>query len=330
MITVYRREDGLLRQGTLAADGTLPADCIWIDLLNPTADEEHRIEAMFDIDAPTREEMQEIEASSRFYQEADATYMTVVVTAKADTTAPESTAITFIRTPKLLVTKRYAEPQPFRTFVARASRQGGLAGNGDTVMIGLLDAVIDRAADILERVGNELDTRSRAVFHASASVNLSNKEHTATDLEDVIRQLGRAVDLTSKVQQSVLSVARLLTYLTQALAEGKQNKDLRARMKVQVRDAHSLTEHAAQLAQKSSFLLDATLGLINIQQTAIIKIFSVAAVVFLPPTLVASIYGMNFAHIPELHWAYGYFWGLGIMVLSAVLPYWFFKQRGWL
>jgi len=146
----------------------------------------------------------------------------------------------------------------------------------------------------------------------------------------VLRRLGRTEDLTSKVQESLLSIGRVVTFLSQTTGEAKVTKDQRTRVKTLYRDAHSLSEHAGFLAHKSNFLLDATLGLINIEQTAIIKIFSVAAVVFLPPTLVASIYGMNFEWIPELHWRFGYFWGLALMVGSAVLPYWFFKRRGWL
>jgi len=326
MINIYTQTNGTIRRNDFPHTGQLPPDTVWIDMLSPTQEEEKAVESALHIDAPTREEMQEIEPSSRIYQEADASYLTITVTTKADTPSPESAVVTFIRTPRLLVTKRFAEPQAIKTFISRASRQAAMVNNGDAALTGLLDAVIDRAADILERVGGELDSLSKGIFSARQIKSTG----ASADLEEVLRRLGRTEDLTSKVQESLLSIGRVVTFLSQTTGEAKVTKDQRTRVKTLYRDAHSLSEHAGFLAHKSNFLLDATLGLINIEQTAIIKIFSVAAVVFLPPTLVASIYGMNFEWIPELHWRFGYFWGLALMVGSAVLPYWFFKRRGWL
>lgn len=325
MITVYVLEKGCLRPADISQSGALPEEAIWIDLLNPTREEKGTIERLIAIDAPTLEDMQEIEPSSRIYQEGEARFMTATVAAKAETETPISAAITFIRTGRILVTLRYEDPKPFQTFASRAIRHPGLAITADMALIGLLDAIIDRSADLIEKTVSELDAMSREIF--SSRVGASSQR---TDFEGVVRKLGRTDDVVSKVKDSMSSVLRVVTYLTQAAGEEKGNKQYKLRLKSLSRDALSLNEHASFIAHKINFLLDATLGLINIQQTAIIKIFSVAAVVFLPPTLIASIYGMNFKILPELNWDFGYLWALALMVVSAILPYWYFKRRGWL
>jgi len=327
MITVYSFTDSALKRREFPADGGLPPGTVWIDLMEPSAAEERSVEQALRIDAPTREEMQEIELSSRIYREGDTSYMTATVIYKADTPVPETTVITFIRTPQTLVTLRYAEPQAIRSFLTRAPRQPDLCNSGDAVLLGLIDAIIDRCADIFEGLGRDLDLLSKGIF---AAHKRGGDAPDVTDLEDVVRRLGRSEDLTSRGRDSLLSFGRILIFLGQSMTEQKANKDHRQRLKTLMRDVQSLSEHATFLAHKSNFLLDATLGLINIRQTTIIKIFSVAAVVFLPPTLIASIYGMNFQVLPELAWDYGYPFALLLMVISAILPYWFFKRRGWL
>ena len=146
----------------------------------------------------------------------------------------------------------------------------------------------------------------------------------------LLRAIGREGEITSKARESAHSLGRLLTFLIHAANERKEVKPLQARIRTAARDVTSLTDHATFLSGKIVFLLDATLGSINIQQNDIIKIFSVAAVVFLPPTLIASIYGMNFRHMPELEWWYAYPLALALMVVAAIVPYLYFKRRGWL
>ena len=182
-------------------------------------------------------------------------------------------------------------------------------------------------ADALERVAVEVDQISREIFRKRPDSGVAAKSR---DLEGMIEQIGRNGDLLTKLRESLVSTHRLLTYHPSAGVDDKPSKETRARVKVQYRDIVGLMDQAAFLSNKINFLLDATLGLINLQQNQIIKIFSVAAVVFLPPTLIASIYGMNFDYMPELKWFAGYPSALFLMVLSAVVPYWFFKQRGWL
>ena len=192
------------------------------------------------------------------------------------------------------------------------------------VLLGLLEAVVDRAADILERIGADVDAISREVFQQGTDAKRS------TDFQSVLSKVGRKGDLCSKARESLVSIGRIATFLMQVAMDNNWAPEIRARFKTLGRDVHSLTDHASFLASKIAFLMEATLGMIGIEQNAIIKIFSVAAVVFLPPTLIASIYGMNFEHMPELEWSLGYPWALGLMLVSAFLPYWYFKRKGWL
>ena len=153
------------------------------------------------------------------------------------------------------------------------------------------------------------------------------------NLQELIERIGEEGDFVSKMRESLVSIGRAVAFM-QAVEdqarENKQVKENKARIKILQRDIVSLTDHATFLSGKISFLLDAVLGLISIEQNGIIKIFSVAAVVFLPPTLVASIYGMNFAFMPELQWQFGYPFAILLMIMSAVLPYYYFKGKGWL
>jgi magnesium transporter len=293
---------------------------VWIDLFEPTASELRAIEARFGIEVPTREEMQEIELSSRLYDENGALFMTVTVLNKAATDDPESIAVTFIMVKKTLITLRYADPIPFKTYTRRVKRTPGLASSADAVLLGLLEQIVDRLADIMEISVADLEKISNAVF--SKEGNGSDQDH-----HENLRRIGRAGNLASKAKDSLLNLNRMALFLN---TQARFKKDPKARLKTLSRDILSITEHANFVANKVTFLLDATLGMINLEQNNIIKIFSVAAAAFLPPTLIASIYGMNFQFMPELHWQFGYPLAIGLMILSAVGPLWYFKRKGWL
>jgi magnesium transporter len=323
MYDVYAAHEGGLRRAE--ATGGVPASAVWIDMLHPTREEELAVEAALGIEVPTHEEMQEIEISSRLYTEGGALFMTATILSQAATETPEAKPVTFILTGDRLLTIRYSEPKSFQAFISRATRTRSGYFNGECAMVGLLDVIVDRTADTLERLANEVDMLSLDVF-----ANRSARPTKTHDFHDILRRIGRKGDLNSKVRESLVSIGRLTTFVAQRLDARKATKETKAQVKTLIRDVHSLTDHASFLSNKINFLLDATLGMINIEQNAIIKIFSVAAVVFLPPTLVASIYGMNFDFMPELKWLAGYPFALGMMVLSALLPYLYFKRRGWL
>jgi magnesium transporter len=296
---------------------------VWWDLISPTRDEEKELEAHLGLELPTRDEMQEIEISSRLYSEDGGHFMTALIPSHTDADDAVIQPITFILVNHRLVSIRYTEPRAFSTFPQRAEKTDLGLSNGESILLGLLEAIVDRLADILERTGREIDTISRTVFGQNGSESRKDANYKAT-LEDI----GRKGDLTSNIRDSLATLERVLAFLGPKLTQA--DKELRDQLKALVSDVRSLSDHAGFMAQKITFLLDATLGLINIEQNAIIKIFSVAAVVFLPPTLVASLYGMNFEIMPELKWTYGYPWAIGLMILSAVLPYLYFKRRGWL
>jgi magnesium transporter len=188
-----------------------------------------------------------------------------------------------------------------------------------------LDAIIDRAADILERIATEVDLVSRRIFERQAARDDPRQTYQA-----ILRAIGRKGDLTSKVRESLVSIGRLVLFLASDASELKLQRDQRTLVRSMARDVTSLTDHASFLANKITFLLDATLGMVSLEQNNVIKIFSVVAVVFLPPTLVASIYGMNFKHMPELDWTFGYPLALLMMLGAAIFPYLFFKWKRWL
>ncbi len=304
----------------------LDDNVVWADLLSPTKEEEAAIESWLGVAIPTREEMEEIEISSRLYVEDGAYFMTATLPAQTEIDDPLMSPVTFVLAGTRLITVRYHEPKAFKTFPQRAEKVVTGCTSGDTILIGLLEAIVDRLADILERAGRDVEAISRDIFQAT-STKVSKRNR---DFQELLKAIGRKEDLTSSIRDSLISLQRLAGFFAHASTRTKMSKDTKARIKTLSRDVLSLADHATFLSQKISFLLDATLGMISIEQNAIIKIFSVAAVIFLPPTLVASIYGMNFDIIPELKWQLGYPFAIAMMVLSAILPFWYFRRRGWL
>ncbi|MCW2238210.1 magnesium transporter CorA family protein [Azospirillum canadense] len=330
MITVHARVGGRVVEQPLSLGEPLPAGTVWIDLLRPDEAERAHVGAATGCDLPTREEMKEIEASSQLYTEGDALYLTSSVIARADTPYPEQGEITFVLTPRHMITVRFTEPRSVATFAARTMRQPELLASAEDALLGILDAVIDRVADVLELIGGRIDGLSTRIFTESLDSNGFGQQAKKPDeLQDVLRGIGRAGDLTHKVRDSLAGLDRLVAFLT-SVSAGRLTKEQKAALKTLSRDLRSLNEHAGFLAHEANFLLDATLGLINIEQNAIIKIFSVVAVALMPPTLIASAYGMNFHHMPELDWDFGYPMAIVMMVLSAVVPLWYFRRRGWL
>ena len=310
------------------SDGAGANAAVWYSLFDPTRAEDQFVESCLGIDIPTRAEMDDIEPSARLYNENDAEFMTITALANSDTDEPIKTPISFVLRRGQLVTVRYADPKPFAAFERLITRsQGGIYASGEKVMLGILEAIIDRLAQLLETTGDEIDQISREVFR-NKTKNVTRK---ARDLQEIIERIGKKGDILTMARESLVSITRLSSF-HQTVDTGnlKMAKDLRQELKVIQRDAGALSDHAAFLSNKINFLLDATLGLINLEQNQIIKIFSVAAVVFLPPTLVASIYGMNFDFMPELAWPFGYPFAIGLMIASAILPYLFFKRKGWL
>jgi magnesium transporter len=328
MLTTYTVENGhlLVREGPQDAASLQRA--VWIDLLTPTQEEEAQVQEALRLEIPTREEMQEIESSSRIYKEGDVLFLTAPFLYGVEGGELGSTAITFVLGTRALITVRYATPKAFAVFSARCQRTPAMMlGTPDGVMLHLFEQIVDRLADILERIAADMDRASQAAFRtAKAKVKATRKD---ADLKDALITLGQVGEVTTRATETLLGLSRILTFVTaeKAIAVRKENQTL---IKSLVRDVRSLVEHANFLNGKANFLLDAVLGIINVEQNAIIKTFTVASVALMPPTLIASIYGMNFARMPELQWDLGYPMALGLMVVSAVLPIVYFRRKGWL
>jgi magnesium transporter len=301
-------------------------EAVWLDLYHPTADEERFLEDALGFKLPTREEMKDIEPSSRMYTEEGVHYMTAGILFNGDTDAPQTTDVSFILHGHLLVTVRYADLKPFQLFQTYADKHTDLYRSGPATLVSLLEAIVDRGAEVLERVGTAIDIVSVEIFarHQDAI-----KRRSDIEMERSLAEVALNKNLTVKVRDSLLSLGRVISFLSHT-DEISQDKRLVENLSSVARDVHALADHTNFLASNISFMLDACLGFISIQQNAIIKIFSIAAVVLLPPTLVASIYGMNFKYMPELDQPYGYPMALGLMAISALTPYLWFKRRGWL
>lgn len=298
---------------------------IWIDLFGPNREEETEVEALLGIDIPTREELVEIEPSSRLYQEGDAWVMTATLMVQVDTQQPQKTTSTFILIGNTLVTVRYDTSKGVQMFLARAQKGHAGCHSAADVLVGLLESIIYRQADLIEHLQNDVDTISTDIFGDN------NRRHgIRRQYSETLKKIGRAGVVASRAREALTSLGRLVTFLANVLTARGEPEALKVRVKTCARDVDSLADHVNFLASKITFLLDATLGMIGIAQNNVIKILSIAATVFLPPTLIGTIYGMNFKYMPELEWTSGYYLALGAMVLSGLLPYLYFQRRGWL
>jgi magnesium transporter len=324
MLAAYLPNGNSLERRVIVSGEQVPDSAVWLDLVNPLPGEDKLVERLLGIAVPTREEMQEIEVSSRLYVEQHARYMTATLMCNSDTATPKTTAVTFILSGHRLVTVRYDDPRPFMLVGNKLARSCPANISGETVLLDLFDAVIDRAADILERIGMEVDRVSHDIFEPEGS------DDRSLSYRDILKAIGSKGDLTSKVRESLVSIGRLLLFLANEAEGMRWHKDVRLQLQAMQRDVLSLSDHSTYLNSKIQFLLDAMLGVVTIEQNNIIKIFSIASVALMPPTLIASIYGMNFKHMPELEWLHGYPFAVVLMIATAILPFVIFKWMKWL
>ena len=305
----------------------IPDTATWIDMEQPTEAEEALVERCILVDVPTQDEMAEIEPSSRLYERNNAQYMTVSVLVGLQEDVPSTTPIGFVLSDNRLVTIRYATPKPVRAFMDHARREPDLVRDAPTVLVRLLDAIIDRLADELETAAGEIERISSHIFQRE----IDDRRIPAARLTALLTRIGRAQTLLTKIRYSAVSTSRMLNFLSGSnRLHDPANEEFRNHVTSLTTDVTSLSEHASFLSDNVTFLLDASLGLISIEQNAAMKLFSWAAIIFLPPTLIAGIFGMNFRHMPELNWWWGYPASLLLMLASAVLPYLYFKRRGWI
>lgn len=329
MLTVYDTVGGSANE---YADAERLRAALWIDLLNPLSQEVDAVERALDMRLPTRSQAQEIEVSSRLYMQNSAAFMTATVLVGARTPHLETVPVTFVYQPARVITLRFAEPTAFAVFISKFQQHPESYATAEKVLEGLLDEIVDRLADTLELVSSEMALVSQTVFTGAGAEGphfTKTERHGKVDYTRVLNQIGVNGERAASARESLVTLGRMLGFIAEASAAHPEQA-LDEHWRTLRRDVAALTDHATFLSGKVSFALDATLGRINNEQNMIIKLFSVLAVVLLPPTLIASIYGMNFEFMPELTWQYGYPYALVMMAFSAVLPYLFFKRRGWL
>ena len=322
MLSLLRRSSNAfetLAVEGLSADWHLPSDAVWIDLFNPSRDEEVAVEKSVGLDLPTAEEMAQIEPSSRLYQEGGATFMTASLLVRSDSDMPVLSPVTFVLNEQRLITIRYEEAKAFTTFAQRALLNPSEVPSGAEGLMGLLDAIIERLAEALERGSEQVQASSVAIF---------NRPHGAA-FEPLLTGLARTQSTASLARTSLVSLGRLASFAALA-PQVSERTPVQAHLTSIQHDVQSLTDHSSYQATHIAFLLDAALGLINIEQNNTMKFFALATVLLMPPTLVGAIYGMNFEHMPELKWLHGYPFALGLMVISGLAPFLWFRRKRWL
>lgn len=326
MLQAYTSDGSAFDLASLKDSEPLPASVVWLDLVSPTQEEEHRTEELLAVELPTHEDLKDIEPSSRLYVENETLYMTASLAWRIETGFAEITDVGFVVAGNRLVTIRYAEPKAFKIFRAAAPRMGGCGATGLAVLTRLLETIVDRTAEILEYTSAGIDELSDKIFRHD--VTGKNEHDASKDLESHIGDIAEFQRLTAKTRESLMSLARVLSYLS-AMPAVARDKAMKERCKSVSRDIQSLSEHANFISANITFHLDATLGMINLEQNKIIKIFSIAAVILLPPTFVGTIYGMNFKDMPELSWDYGYLYAIALMVVVSIIPFVWFRKKGW-
>lgn len=322
MITNFVRD----QNGNLAKQeetkGTEPI--IWIDIVNPTREERAKFEEEYKIALPHLNEMMQIEYSNRFYEEHGTLFLSVNVLVKA-APYPESQVMTLILKPEMAISLRYSNPNPVNTLIGKLQRRVFPVNDALDVLILLLQQVVGAVANIFEMVGTSTDLLSLSLVQTIDSEK--HRDH-ASMLNRTLKEISKYENVLSKCYQSLSSINLLINFFERTTHVAFKDKS--PRFDALTRDVVGLVKHADYLTQKLEFELESTLGLLNIEQTYIIKMFTVLAMIFMPPTLIASIYGMNFHLMPELNTKWGYPFALTLMIISAILPFRFFKKRGWI
>jgi len=325
VLNVFTCEDGRPKRLPDPHDQAVLRDAVWIDLLSPTAEEAARVADATGLMVPTEADVSEIESSSRLASRDGVLYLSLPLVTLAD--GPRSVAAGFVLSTDRLLTVRFAPNRVFDSFAEHLPRGESDSRHSAHILVGLLEAIVDRQADALEQVRADLDTISHRIFRMGGEEASGRKEEDAL-LRRTLGTLGQIGDLISHVRETQVGAARIVPYVETTAAEWLP-KELAPRLKTLRDDITSVSDFDTHLNDKLQFLLDATLGFINIGQNSVMKVLTVVSIVGIPPTLIAGIYGMNFKGIPEYDWAWGYPYGLAVIVVSAILPLLVFRWRGW-
>jgi len=322
MLRIYRDNGSF---SSSPAEG-IPGEIIWLDLLNPTDAEKQLVGKRADVYVPSIEELSEIETSSRLVVKGDTIYLSTPVVAQADTIDASLSPVGFILRKNVLVTIRFAELKAFNAvsdLVLRDKSVNSSAG----VFTTLIEAIVDRGADVLERLAGDLDKISRSIFRGDPT----QRRHTVRSnaaLRRILARVGSTGDRLALGRDVILGIARIAPFIL-SVRQDWIVPEFEARLAAVVKDVASLNDYEGHLSNKVQLLLDAVLGFITIEQNDLFKVLTIVSVVGIPPTIVAGIYGMNFRFMPELNWTWGYPFGLALIAVSALVPLVWFKWRGW-
>jgi magnesium transporter len=331
MLTLYHSRAGRGEHPGDLNTASLPANVAWIDLLKPDPDEVAFVKRTTGLDMPSIGELSEIESSSRLRNQNGAIYLSAPLIYRAESDQPLTTPVGFVLMRERLITVRFEELNLFKTFIDRDLTAESDPLTSAAVFAGLMDAIADRLADILENIAAELDALSHRLFRSPATEPVARRPpaRESADLRVILRRVGHTGDLASKIRDSLLGIGRIVPYVSTVAADWLP-PEIKPRLDTVRQDVLSLSDYDTHIVNKVQLLLDATLGLINVEQNNIIKVLTIVSVVGIPPTLIASMYGMNFKGMPEYDWSWGYPYGLALIALSAILPVAWFKWRGWI
>ena len=319
MLFAYKLDQGRLTLMPVDAD---IAQAVWIDLYRPQPEQTARVEAL-GLVIPSLDDMEEIEISNRLYREGGNDYLTVILPGQTPDKAAITGPVTFILGAARLVTVRHHAPRSFETFPTRADQSSAGCATHLRLFLGLVEEIVSRQADLLEGSSKALDRTAAQVYSADAGRDTGL-------LGEGLTAIGQEGEVLSRVRLALLTLERMLSTFGVWISDRADGPGLQPHIKALMRDIQALEEHAAFLSSRVSLISDTTLGMINLAQNATVRILSVVAALFLPPTLIASIYGMNFDVMPELHQPWGYPMALGMMLASAVFTYVYCKWMRWL
>ncbi len=287
---------------------------IWIDMLLPTIEEIRAVENMFDMHFPTKQESEEIELSSRYWEENNRIEINSYFLIN-DAKSAFNETVSFILQGSLLISVRYKKLQSFNTFTKKLLISPREFKTGYSIFCQIIDIRIDADADTIENLSKEITKIRKHVF-----TDYSN------DDEEILEKISTFEDLNMKIRENLTDKQRILN----SLLKSQKFVDDKNELPIMLKDIKSLIEHTNFNFERLDYLQNIFIGILSIEQNKVIKIFTIVNVIFLPPTLIASIYGMNFDFMPELHWEYGYLISIGFMILAAITPVIIFKKKGWI
>lgn len=318
MLRMFKLQGTTLREDKSQDEGIKLAmsNALWIDAHEPTDEEREELNTFLRAELPESDDVEEIEFSARYFQDNSGIHVHSLFLAPGESGRHSTATVAFILQDKRLITVREGDQADFRLLRMRARAGQVQVSSPQDLLVNMFEQKVENLADALEDIHRKLEGVSHMVL-----------EDADSELEDAIDQLAKLEDSNGKIRLCLMDTQRSISFMQRHLRESFELQETAREIK---RDVDTLMSHTAFLFDKINFLMDSTQGFINIEQNQIIKTFSIAAVIFLPPTVVASFYGMNFDFMPELQWKFGYLWAVSLMVISGLAPFWYFKSKDWL